>query len=119
MDNMLQYILNTVIAVPIVMILIVLSMKLAKTNMTLIENSKYTKVLEKTTLNKDTEIFVLKMGDEGLVLASSPSKLQTIKSLSKEEVISIEEHIKENNKLKKENTKEIFQNFKEKFNKNS
>lgn len=117
MGDMLQYILNTIIAVPIVMILIVLSMRLAKTNMSFIENSKYTKVLEKTTLNKDTEIFVLKMGDEGLILASSPSKLETIKNLTKEEVISIEEHIKQSNSIKKENTQKFYENFKEKFKK--
>lgn len=108
MDNMIEYILNTLIAVPVVMILIFLSMRLAKTNMTFIENSKYTKIVERTSLNKDTEIFILRMGDEGLILASSPSKLEIIKNLDNEEIVQIEEKIKESNSLKKTEKKKSY-----------
>ncbi|MFI3210774.1 MAG: flagellar biosynthetic protein FliO [Peptostreptococcaceae bacterium] len=112
MNNMIEYILNILIAVPVVMILIVLSMKLAKTNMTFIGNSNYTKVLDRTPINKDSEIVILKIGGEGLILASSPSKLEVIKNLDTKEVENIEYTIEEYNSIKKENAKNFYKKFK-------
>ena len=88
---MLHYIINLIIFVPITIILIVVSIKLSKLNSDNINKHKYIKVLERTNLNKETSVFVLEMGDEGCVLASSPSKIEKIKGLSKEEIIEIHE----------------------------
>lgn len=90
MDNMLQYLINLSIFVPFVVVLIVVSVKLSKGNIESLGIYKYTKIVERTNLNKDTDVFVLKIGDEGCVLVSSPSKLEKIKDLSKEEMIEIE-----------------------------
>ena len=87
---MLQYIINLIVFIPITIILIVASIKLSKLNSDRIDKYKYVKVLERSSLNKDSSVFVLKIGDEGCVLASSPSKIETIKQLSKDEVIEIE-----------------------------
>ncbi len=87
---MLQYIINLIVFIPITIILIVASIKLSKLNSDRIDKYKYVKVLERASLNKDSSVFVLKIGDEGCVLASSPSKIETIKQLSKDEVIEIE-----------------------------
>jgi len=84
---MLHYIINLIIFIPITIILIIASIKLTKFNSDNINKHKYVKVLERTNLNKDTSIFVL--GDEGCVLASSPSKTEKIKVLSKEEIAQI------------------------------
>ena len=86
---MLHYIINLIIFIPITIILIIASIKLTKFNSDNINKHKYVKVLERTNLNKDTSIFVLEMGDEGCVLASSPSKTEKIKVLSKEEIAQI------------------------------
>ena len=80
---MLHYIINLIIFIPITIILIIASIKLTKFNSDNINKHKYVKVLERTNLNKDTSIFVLEMGDEGCVLASSPSKTE------KEEIAQI------------------------------
>ncbi|MDB8806754.1 MULTISPECIES: FliO/MopB family protein [unclassified Romboutsia] len=90
MDNMLQYIINLLIFVPLILILIVVSLRLSKASMSTIAGKKYTKVLEVTNLKKDIDLFVLKIGDEGCVLVSSPSKVDKIKDLTKEEINSIE-----------------------------
>lgn len=90
MDNMLQYIINLLIFVPLIIILIVVSLRLSKASMLTIAGKKYTKVLEVTNLKKDIDVFVLKIGDEGCVLVSSPSKVDKIKDLTKEEINSIE-----------------------------
>lgn len=99
MDNVLQYIINLVVFVPITIILIVVSIRLSKTNIGNIGLNKYTKVLERTTLSKDTDVFVLKIGDEGCVIVSSSSSIEKIKELSKEEVSNIE-GVKEESKVK-------------------
>lgn len=90
MDNMLQYIINLLIFVPLIIILIVVSLRLSKASMSTIAGKKYTKVLEVTNLKKDIDVFVLKIGDEGCVLVSSPSRVDKIKDLTKEEINSIE-----------------------------
>lgn len=99
MDNVLQYIINLVVLVPITIILIVVSIRLSKTNIGNIGLNKYTKVLERTTLSKDTDVFVLKIGDEGCVIVSSSSSIEKIKELSKEEISNIE-GLKEESKVK-------------------
>lgn len=87
---MLQYIINLIIFIPITIVLIVASIKLSKLNSDRIDKYRYVKVLERLNLNKETSVFILKIGDEGCVLASSPSKIETIKQLSEDEVIKIE-----------------------------
>lgn len=99
MDNVLQYIINLIVFVPITIILIVVSIRLSKTNIGNIGLNKYTKVLERTTLSKDTDVFVLKIGDEGCVIVSSSSSIEKIKELSKEEISNIE-GLKEESKVK-------------------
>lgn len=91
MNNVLQYIINLIVFVPVIIVLIVASIKLSKANFSNIGNNKYTKVLERTNLSKDTDVFVLKIGDEGCVLVSSPSKVEKIKELSKEDIENIED----------------------------
>ena len=88
---MLHYIINLIIFIPITIILIVASIRLSKIKSDNINKHKYIKVLERTNLNKETSIFVLEMGDEGCVLASSPSKIEKLKELSKEEILEIYE----------------------------
>jgi len=92
---MLHYIINLIIFIPITIILIVASIKLSKLNSDNINKHKYVKVLERTNLSKDTSIFVLEIGDEGCVLASSPSKIEKLKELNKEDIAEIYE-MKEN-----------------------
>ena len=88
---MLHYIINLIIFIPITIILIVASIKLSKLNSDNINKYKYVKVLERTNLSKDTSIFVLEIGDEGCVLASSPSKIEKLKELNKEDIAEIYE----------------------------
>ena len=41
--------------------------------------------------NSEVSIFILEIGDEGYVLALSPSKIEKLKRLSKEDIIQIHE----------------------------
>jgi len=120
---MLHYIINLIIFIPITVILIVASIKLSKLNSDNINKHKYVKVLERTNLSKDTSIFVLEIGDEGCVLASSPSKIEKLKELNKEDIAEIYE-MKENHGISLENIDvekfKVFNfNFNNKRNKNN
>ena len=120
---MLHYIINLIIFIPITIILIVASIKLSKLNSDNINKHKYVKVLERTNLSKDTSIFVLEIGDEGCVLASSPSKIEKLKELNKEDIAEIYE-MKESHGISLENIDvekfKVFNfNFNNKRNKNN
>ena len=114
---MLHYIINLIIFIPITIILIVASIKLSKLNSDNINKHKYVKVLERTNLSKDTSIFVLEIGDEGCVVASSPSKIEKLKELNKEDISEIYE-MKESHGISLENIDvEKFKVFNFNFNK--
>lgn len=114
---MLHYIINLIIFIPITIILIVASIKLSKINSDNINKHKYVKVLERTNLSKDTSIFVLEIGDEGCVVASSPSKIEKLKELNKEDIADIYE-MKESHGISLENIDvEKFKVFNFNFNK--
>ncbi|RDY28933.1 hypothetical protein CHL78_003155 [Romboutsia weinsteinii] len=89
-DNLIEYLINLSVFIPIVLILIVVSIKLSKVNIETNKKNNYISILEKTNLNKDTSILVLKTGDEGFVIISSPSHTEKIKKLSKDEILLIE-----------------------------
>ena len=89
-DNLIEYLINLSVFIPIVLILIVVSIKLSKVNIETNKKNNYINILEKTNLNKDTSILVLKTGDEGFIIISSPSHTEKIKKLSKDEILLIE-----------------------------
>lgn len=97
---MLQYLINLSIFIPFIIILIVISIKISKPNFEGMGIYKYTQIIERTTLNKDTNVFVLKIGDEGCVLVSSSSQVEKIKDISKQEMQEIEYNKKEIKKIK-------------------
>lgn len=86
MDNILQYLINLSIFIPFVIVLIIFSIKLSKLNLENIGIYKHTKVIERTNIKKDTDVFILQIGDEGCVFISSSSKIEKIKDLNKDEI---------------------------------
>lgn len=89
-DNLIEYLINLSVFIPVVLILVVLSIKLSKVNIEATKKDNYISILEKASLNKDSSIFVLKTGDEGCVIISSSSHTEKIKDLSSEEILHIE-----------------------------
>ena len=104
MKDTMQYVINLIVFVPITIALIILTIKLSNINIGRFSENKYVKVLEKSNLNKDTDIFILKIGDEGCVLVSSPSNTYKVKELTKEEIKAIE--------IKNKEIKESYKNVK-------
>lgn len=103
-SDILQYLVNLAIFIPFVIVVIVVSIRLSKGNLEGIGIYKYTKIIERTSLSKDTDMFVIKIGDEGCVIISSPTKLEKIRDLTSEEIVYIEQ---KRDEIKSKNLKKI------------
>lgn len=94
---MILYLLKILICIPIILILIVLSLKISQGSLLKKYNDKYVKILDIVSINKNNSIIILKIGEEGCIVASSSSSMNKIKDLTKEEISKIEDDIKERN----------------------
>ncbi|MCC0644132.1 MULTISPECIES: flagellar biosynthetic protein FliO [unclassified Clostridioides] len=94
---MILYLLKILICIPIILILIVLSLKISQGTLLKKYNDKYVKILDIVSINKNNSIIILKIGEEGCIIASSSASMNKIKDLTKEEISKIEDDIKERN----------------------
>ena len=94
---MILYLLKILICIPIILILIVLSLKISQGTLLKKYNDKYVKILDIVNISKNNSIIILKIGEEGCIMASSSSSMSKIKDLTKEEILKIENDIKERN----------------------
>ncbi|WP_236877017.1 hypothetical protein, partial [Clostridioides difficile] len=83
---MILYLLKILICIPIILILIVLSLKISQGTLLKKYNDKYVKILDIVNISKNNSIIILKIGEEGCIMASSSSSMSKIKDLTKEEV---------------------------------
>lgn len=87
----IQYLLNLVLVVPIVIILFFVAIKLGKTSLSKVGIHNHISILEKVNLSKDSSIFVLKMGEkEGCVGVLTSSGFQIIQNLDSKGIEEIE-----------------------------
>lgn len=120
---MILYLLKILICIPIILILIVLSLKISQGSLLKKYNDKYVKILDIVNINKNNSIIILKIGEEGCIVASSSSSMDKIKDLTKEEISKIEDDIKERNfkiqdfKIERIKTKYDFSKYIGKFTK--
>ncbi|NMS89661.1 FliO/MopB family protein [Clostridioides difficile] len=120
---MILYLLKILICIPIILILIVLSLKISQGSLLKKYNDKYVKILDIVSINKNNSIIILKVGEEGCIVASSSSSMNKIKDLTKEEISKIEADIKERNfkiqdfKMERIKTKYDFSKYIGKFTK--
>lgn len=90
--TLIEYLINLIILVPIVLCLIVISLKLSKKGIDSFSMGAYVQVIERVSLSKDTTLYVVKMGETGSVIVSSIHNTQIIKELNDtdmEEIIRI------------------------------
>lgn len=94
---MILYLLKILISIPIILILIVLSLKLSQGTLFNKYNNKYIKILDVVSVTKNNSMIILKIGNEGCIIASSSASMTKIKDLTKEEISKIEDDIRERN----------------------
>lgn len=95
--TLLEYLINIIVLVPVVLCLIVVSLKLSKKGVDSFNTKAYAQVIERYSLSKDTSLMVLKMGNTGCVLISSAHNTQIVKELNEEEIAEIVRMKKEKN----------------------
>lgn len=92
-----------------IILLLVALLKLSDGKLKGLTKGKYIKVIEKTPLSKNSSLYLLKLGDEAVVVLTNEKGADKIKDLSKEEIEKIERE-------KEMATKEFNKNCNEKFN---
>ncbi|MFL0251624.1 flagellar biosynthetic protein FliO [Clostridium neuense] len=83
-------IIKFIIFFPIIILLIYVSLKYGGSKFQDMQNGKYIKVLEKTSLSKEASLLIVKIGLKGYVISSTPSKTEILMEISDEELYSLE-----------------------------
>ena len=66
-------------------------------------NKKYVKVIDRVQISKDSYIVIIKMGNRGMILATSAGHTEKLEDLSEEQIVQIE--IEKQEAFKKMNNK--------------
>lgn len=92
-----------VVALIIVFALMVLIFKYANKGINDGFNKKYVKVIDRVQISKDSYIVIIKMGNKGMILATSTGHTEKLEELSEEQISQIE--IEKQQAFKKMNNK--------------
>lgn len=93
----LEFIINLIVLVPVIALLIVISLRLSKKSLDNFTSSSYAQVIERISLSKDINLYVIKLGATGCVIVSSSNNTQLIKELDENEIEKIMRIKKERN----------------------
>ena len=98
-NTFLEFIINLIVLVPVVVLLIFISLRLSKKSLIKIGSVSYVKVLEKINLSKDICLYVIKSGNTGCIIVTSNNNTQVIKKLNEDEINEIIEMKNQHNDL--------------------
>lgn len=98
-NTFLEFIINLIVLVPVVVLLIFISLRLNKKSLSKIGSGSYVKVLEKINLSKDICLYVIKSGNTGCIIVTSNNNTQVIKKLNEDEINEIIEMKNQHNDL--------------------
>lgn len=105
-------IIKLIAALIVVFAIMYLLAKLSNDQIDRINYSRYIKILEKTSISKDSSIILLKIGKKGYVISSSNKGLEKLEEISEEDI----EEIETEKKNQKENIKNQYKNLSKSFN---
>ena len=98
-NTFLEFIINLIVLVAVVVLLIFISLRLSKKSLSKIGSGSYVKVLEKINLSKDICLYVIKSGNTGCIIVTSNNNAQVIKKLNEDEINEIIEMKNQHNDL--------------------
>lgn len=98
-NTFLEFIINLIELVPVVILLIFISLKLSQKSLIKIGSGSYINVLEKLNLSKDIYLLLIKIGNTGCVIVVSSNNTKVIKNLSENEINEIIEMKNKHNDL--------------------
>jgi flagellar protein FliO/FliZ len=102
---MFLYVVKILVFIPIVIFLIVISLKMSQKTLVGSYKNKYVRVLEVLNISKNNSIIVLKIGESGCIVSSTPSGVEKLKDLTEQEILKIDQNLKESSEIN-------FNNFK-------
>lgn len=102
--DMFTFILKIIIFLPFIILLIYLSLKVGGKKLQNIQNGSHMKVIERVQVSKENTLLLVKIGDRGYIMSSSPQGITTLEEISKDELNEIQE---KKAREAKENTEEI------------
>lgn len=89
-------ILKVLFSLGFIVLLLFLTLKLGEGRLKSLQNNKFLKVLDRTSLSKEASLSVVKIGEEAYVLSVTQREVKIIKELSKEELKKLEESKEKN-----------------------
>lgn len=98
-NTFLEFIINLIVLVPVVVLLIFISLRLSKKSLSKIGAGSYVKVLEKLNLSKEICLYIIKFGNTGCIIVASNNNTQVIKKLNEDEINEIIEMKNKHNDL--------------------
>lgn len=94
MDFFIMFI-KSIGALVVVLGLLIITLRIAGNGLSQGSSNKYTKIIDKTQVSKDSFIVVVKIGKKGVVLSTSNGSTEKLYELSEEEVSLIEKERQE------------------------
>ena len=93
--NFIVMIFKLIVSLIIILGLMLILVKYSKKGVNSTIGKKYTKIIDRTQISKDSYILVVQIGKSGMVLLTSPNHTERLKELTEEEIIEIEKTKKE------------------------
>jgi flagellar protein FliO/FliZ len=88
--NIGYMLLQLLVALPFVLLLVYLSLKLGGSKLQQLQNGKFIKVLERVSVTKENSLLVTKIGQKAYVISSSNGKIEILLELSEDEIKNLE-----------------------------
>lgn len=84
-------IIKLIFALIVIFGLMIIVVKYSNKGLKSINNKKYTTIIDRIQISKDSHIIVLKIGTKGMVLLTSTGHTEKLQDLTEEEIIKIQE----------------------------
>lgn len=104
-------IIKLILALIFVFGLMFLLAKLSNNQIDRLNNNRYIKVLEKTSISKENSIMLLRIGKKGYVVASSNKGLEKLEEISEEDIEEIEVDKRNQKEALKNEYEKLFERF--------
>lgn len=85
-----EAIIKLVVGLVVVFGLMIIALKYGRQGIKKTTSKKYVKIVDRTQISKDSHIVVLRTGEVGMVILTTPGHTEKLKDLSKEEIDKIE-----------------------------
>lgn len=106
----LEMVFRFIVVLPIVLILLIITLRYLNKKSLSLTKSNYLNVIEKVQVTKECTLAIIKTGDTAAILAITSGGVESIKELSEDELKVILEN-------KEEHRKELLESYQKYFNK--